>query len=156
MLHNDDVFLTKDGLQELTDELRNLKEEKLPKLIERVAKARSFGDLSENSEYTNSREDLSFVEGRIEEIEEIISKAKVIQANPSNNEVVSLGSKVTVQLNGKQHVFTVVGEWEADPAEKKISQDSPLGRALIGKRKGEEVQVEAPAGKVNYTILKVH
>ena len=157
MDNKNDIFLTAEGRKELEEELKELKNIKLPALIERVAKARSFGDLSENTEYTNAREDLSFIEGRIDEVQEILSRAQTIKAVSNNaKNAVSLGSKVTLKVKGKEHTFTVVGEWEADPKEKKISQDSPLGKALMGKKVGSEVEVEAPAGKIHYTIHKIH
>lgn len=151
-----DFYLTNEGLKELKAELKILVEKKRPDLIDRVATARSHGDLSENSEYTAAREDLAFVEGRIGEIEELINKAKLIKTKTTNNSVVQLGCKVTVKVNGKAQTFEVVGEWEADPLEQKISHTSPLGQALIGKKKGEKVEIEAPAGKVTYSILKIH
>lgn len=151
-----DVYMTSEGLKELKEELRALVEQKRPALIDRVATARAHGDLSENSEYTAAREDLAFVEGRIEEIEILIAKAKLIKNNHSANNTVTLGCKVTVKVNGKEQTFEVVGEWEADPLEQKISHTSPLGQALLGKGKGDQVEIEAPAGKVTYHILKIH
>jgi len=152
-----DLYFTKDGLKELKAELKQLQKEKLPKLIKRVALARSFGDLSENSEYTASREELSFTEGRVEELETIIRKAKVISnTKKSGTKQVKLGCKVTVKVNGKKHTYEVVGEWEADPLQKKISHTSPLGKALLDKKKGDKIEIEAPAGKVNYHIQKIH
>lgn len=150
-----DIFLTPDGLKELKEELRILAEEKRPALIDRVATARSHGDLSENSEYTAAREDLAFVEGRIEEIEELINQAKLIKNDSGHNDEVKLGCKVTLKINGEAQTFELVGEWEADPLAQKISHTSPLGQALIGKRKGEQVEIEAPAGKVTYHILEI-
>ncbi len=153
----DEIYLTKQGREDLEKELRQLKDVKLPQLIDRVAKARSFGDLSENSEYANAREDLAFVEGRIDEIEEILNKAQIIKkSNSKKGNAVSIGSIVTLKIKNKEMTFTVVGEWEADPNEKKISRDSPLGRALIGKKEGEQAEVEAPAGKIVYTVHKIH
>ncbi|MDZ7587000.1 MAG: transcription elongation factor GreA [Patescibacteria group bacterium] len=151
-----DVYVTSKGLKELKEELRVLAEEKRPALIDRVATARAHGDLSENSEYTAAREDLAFIEGRIEEIEVLIAKAKLIKNNHSANNEVVLGCKVTVKVNDKEQTFEVVGEWEADPLEQKISHTSPLGQALLGKKNGEKVEFEAPAGKVTYHILKIH
>lgn len=152
------VFLTKEGIDELKKELQTMTSQKQPELIKRVATARDFGDLSENTEYANAREELSFVEGRIAELEEILAKAKVIVENGNNKKScgVALGSKVTVNVNGTKHVFTVVGEWEADPLAKRISHSSPLGKALLGKKIGDKVEVEAPAGKILYEILKIH
>jgi transcription elongation factor GreA len=155
-MNQQDVYVTGEGLKELKEELRVLAEKKRPALIERVATARGHGDLTENSEYTAAREDLAFVEGRIEEIEVLIAKAKLIKNSHSDNNKVALGCKVTVKVNGKEQTFEVVGEWEADPLEQKISHTSPLGQALLGKGKGEKVEIEAPAGKVTYHILKIH
>jgi transcription elongation factor GreA len=151
------VYLTKDGLATLEKELEQLKKVKLPKLVKRVAVARDNGDLSENAEYSSAREELSFLEGRLDELEDILAHAKIIKkTNGNGNKQVSLGSQITVKVNNGEHVFTIVGEWEADPMEKKISHDSPLGKALIGKKEGEEVEVEAPAGRVVYQIVKIH
>ena len=155
-MNQQDVYVTGEGLKELKEELRILAAEKRPALIDRVATARAHGDLSENSEYTAAREDLAFIEGRIEEIEALIAKAKLIKSNHSANNRVVLGCKVTVKVNGKEQTFEVVGEWEADPLEQKISHTSPLGQALLGKKSGEKVEIEAPAGKVTYHILKIH
>lgn len=155
---NEEVFLTQEGLEDLKKELKELTESKKPELIKRVARARDFGDLSENAEYTNAREELSFIDGRIVELEELMIKAKVIveeKGGKNHRQAVVLGSKVTVSVNGTKHVFNVVGEWEADPANKKISHSSPLGKALLGKKSGDKVEVEAPAGKLIYTIIKI-
>lgn len=149
------VSLTQDGYAELVAELKELKDNKLPAAIDRVARARDFGDLSENSEYQNARENLSFLEGRIEELEDLVSRAKIIKAKKTSKKAVTLGSKVTVNGGGKTHTFTIVGEYEADPTEKKISHDSPLGKALLGKKIGEEVEYEAPVGKILYQIKRI-
>lgn len=149
------VHLTLEGLKEIKNELDNLENDKRPKAVERVARARDFGDLSENSEYHQARDDLSFIDGRIEELQEIINKAQVIDNRRSKSSV-DVGCKVTLSGNGKKHTYTVVGEWEADPKEKKISHQSPLGKALVGKKVGEEVEFEAPAGKILYKIHKIH
>jgi len=148
-----DVYLTNEGLKELKEELRVLVEEKKPALLERVAIARAHGDLSENSEYAAAREDLAFTESRIEEIETLILKAKIIKNKKAKE--VKLGTKVTVKNNGKTLTFELVGEWEANPLEQKISHTSPLGQALIGKKTGEKVEIEAPAGKIIYQIQKI-
>jgi transcription elongation factor GreA len=150
-----DFHLTSRGLKELKAELKKLVDEKRPRLIKRVAVARNHGDLSENSEYTAAREDLAFVEGRIDELEELITKAKLIKTKKTKDEV-KLGCKVTVKVNGKKQTFELVGEWEADPLEQKISHTSPLGKALLGKKKNDKVKIEAPAGKVTYHIQKIH
>lgn len=152
------VHLTREGRDEIAQELKLLKDAKLPKAIDRVARARDFGDLSENAEYHSAREDLSFIEGRIEEIEDLLHRSKLINGSQVKGKTkqVKLGSKVTVRANGKSHIFTVVGEWEADPTNKKISHQSPLGKALVGKKVKEKVKIEAPAGKIQYIITKIH
>lgn len=152
-----DVQLTQDGYNQILEELKELKEQKLPKAIERVATARSYGDLSENAEYHSAREDLSYIEGRVEELEILISKAKVINTTNAKKkkEAVDLGSTVTLKVGNAKHVYSIVGEWEANPQEKKISHQSPLGKALLGKKKGEAVEIEVPAGKVKYVVVSV-
>lgn len=153
---NKKIYLTKEGLEELKKEFEDLSKNKRPDVLARVSQARSMGDLSENAEYVAAREELSFVDGRLDELEELIKQAVLIQETHSKgNHTIKLGSTVAVTVKGKKEVFTVVGEWEADPQDKKISHESPLGKALIGKSVGEKVEVEAPAGKVVYTISSV-
>ncbi|MCH7951921.1 transcription elongation factor GreA [Patescibacteria group bacterium] len=149
------VHLTPQGFNELKLELKEHKENKRSQAVERVARARDFGDLTENSEYHQARDELAFIDGRIEELEELISKVAIIDGKKKRT-TVDLGCKVTIHGNGKSHTYTIVGEWEADPKEKKISHQSPLGKALVGKKKGDEVEIEAPAGKVLYMIQKIH
>lgn len=148
------VQLTKEGREALQNELNELKKVKLPAVLERVAAARAEGDLSENSSYIFGKQEQEFIEGRIAELEDIISGATMVKAT-SGNGIVDIGCRVTVAAGSLKHVFTVVGDWEANPAEKKISGNSPLGMALIGKRVGEKAEVQAPAGKVVYTIVGI-
>lgn len=151
------IYLTKEGLGELKKEYEELSKVKRPDVLARVSQARSMGDLSENAEYVAAREELSFIDGRIDELEELIKQAVLIQeSHVKGGQVVKLGSTVTVNVKGKKEIFTVVGEWEADPKDKKISHESPLGKALIGKKVGEKIEVEAPAGKLGYTIVSVN
>ncbi len=151
-----DVQLTQEGYDHIVVELKLLKEEKLPIAIQRVAVARSFGDLSENTEYHSAREDLSFIEGRVAELEALKANAKIIKNGKKNsNGKVDLGSTVTLKVGREKHVYHIVGEWEANPQEKKISHQSPLGKALLGKGKGEEVEIEVPAGKLKYVVISV-
>jgi transcription elongation factor GreA len=150
------IYLTKEGLDELKKEFDELTKSKRPDVLSRVSQARSMGDLSENAEYVAAREELSFIDGRIDELEELIKQAVLIsEPHGKGGQVVKLGSKVTVDIKGKKEVFMVVGEWEADPTEKKISHESPLGKSLLGKKVGEKVEVEAPAGTVIYTIVSL-
>lgn len=152
------IYLTKDGLEELRKEFDDLSKTKRPDVLSRVSQARSMGDLSENAEYVAARDELSFIDGRIDELDELLKQAVLIAEshNKNTNHIVKLGSKVTLTVKGKKEDFMVVGEWEADPNEKKISHESPLGKALIGKKVGEKIEVEAPAGKVLYTIVSVN
>lgn len=147
------VIITKEGLSELKNELLELSEKKRPDVVSRLALARGQGDLSENSEYAAAKQDLSFIDGRIAELELVISEAKVIISHPKAK--IDVGCKVTLHVNGKKDIYTIVGEWEANPFEKKISHSSPLGKALLGKRVGEKVEVEAPIGKIIYKIISI-
>lgn len=154
----DQIYLTKDGLEELKKEHEGLIKARRPEIVERVSQARNLGDLSENAEYVAAREELSFIDGRIGELEELLKHTKLIQANhtrSASKRTVDLGSKVTLHKDGKKEVYLVVGEWEADPAEKKISHESPLGKALIGRKVGDKVEVEAPAGRILYKIVDI-
>lgn len=147
------VILTKEGLATLKAEHQELVEVKRPAAVARLADARDQGDLSENSEYSSAKQDLAFMDGRIEELEEILHDAKLVTTHSKGS--VDVGCKVTLHIHGKEEVFSIVGEWEADPMAKKISHESPLGKALIGKKVGEKVEVEAPAGKVLYKVLRI-
>ena len=150
------VKVTKQGLETLKKEHDELLNTKRPKLVERLSYARSQGDLSENSDYQSAREELEFLDGRIEELEEVIKNSKVVgNSGKGGNGGIEVGTKVTVKVNGKENTFDIVGEWEADPINKKIAHDSPLGLALVGKKVGDKAEVEAPAGKVTYEILAV-
>lgn len=148
------VQITKQGLISLQKELDELVDVKRPKLVERLSYARSQGDLAENNDYASAKEELEFMDGRISELEEVLKNAKVVTYSGKGNGV-AIGTTVTVKYNGNKNVFEIVGEWEADPANKKISHESPLGKALCGKKVGEKVRVEAPAGKVTYEILEI-
>jgi transcription elongation factor GreA len=151
------VQLTQQGYDDLVAELEELKSVKLPKVIKRVAEARAHGDLSENAEYTNSKEEQQFIESRISEIEDIINTAQIVKSTKSKT-AIGMGSEVTVHIKGKaSKTFTyhLVGEYEADPMDGKISIESPLGKALKGKKKGDEAKVKAPAGEITYVIKEI-
>ncbi len=152
------IYLTEKGLDELKKEYDDLMNGRRPEILTRLSDARNQGDLSENAEYAAAREELSFVDGRIEELEELLRQATLIKEDAhkaGGKKTVVLGSKVTLHVDGKKEAFTVVGEWEADPAEKKISHESPLGKALLGKMVGDKIEVEAPAGKILYKITTI-
>ncbi|HEX9817817.1 MAG TPA: transcription elongation factor GreA [Patescibacteria group bacterium] len=153
----DKVQLTREGLEELKSELKQLKEEKLPQIIERVSSARDQGDLSENADYHSAKEEQNFVETRISEIEDILANSMVVRGTRSQTQV-GIGSRVETYLKGKASktfTFEVVGEFEADPEENKISSVSPLGKALLDKKKGDEAIVLAPAGEVVYVVKNI-
>lgn len=149
--------MTKEGKQKLENELDQLKAVKRKEVVERIKIARSFGDLSENSEYDSAKEEQAFVEGRITTLENMIRNAKIIEENELDSDNVSLGKSVTfVELpNGDEETYTIVGSAEADPFEGKISNDSPIARCLIGKTIGDEVTVQTPGGEMNVRIVSI-
>ena len=148
------IQLTKQGYEELQKERQDLLKNKKPQAIDRLGKARSMGDLSENSEYNAAKDGLAFVEGRIQEIEEIFKQATVVENHASGNKV-ELGTSVLVKVDGRKELFQSVGEFEADPMNKKLSQNSPIGQALINKKVGDLVEVNVPTGKIQYQILEI-
>ena len=147
--------VTQVGLDALKIELDELVNIKRPKVIERLEHARQEGDLSENSDYTNAKEELEFLDGRIDELKHVVENATVIKIKNGSSSKVSVGATVVLTSNGDRHEYKIVGEWEADPMQKKISHESPLGKQLVGKRVGDKVEVEAPAGKVVYKIIEI-
>jgi transcription elongation factor GreA len=147
------LYLTKEGLEKLKAELHELKEVKRPKNIDMIKEAREMGDISENAMYDAAREEQGFIEGRITELEEILRTAVITETTKKG--IIGVGSKVTVHIDGGEETFHIVGAPEADPINKKISHESPLGVSMLGKKIGEQVEVEAPMGKLKYTILKI-
>lgn len=150
-------YLTQQGLEELKKEHKELVEIKRPKIVTRLSRARDMGDLSENAEYTAARDELELTDRRIDELEILLKTVTVIKGSPQGNKskAAVLGSKVTVEIEGKKEVFMIVGEWESNPAEKKISNESPLGKALLDKSVGYTVEIEAPKGKMTYKIISI-
>ncbi len=149
------VQLTKNGYENLKKELEELENVKRKKAIDRLQKARAMGDLSENSEYTAAKEDLEFIERRITEIKEILHDAQIIEVDKNGKKIVQIGSSVIVEINGKKESFQIVGDFEANPMEKKLSHTSPIGQALINKKEGDWVEISAPAGKIKYKIVEI-
>lgn len=149
------IYLTPEALENFKKEYQSLTEMRRPRAVERISESRVLGDLAENSEYTQAKQDLAFIDGRIAELEGVFVKAVLIDKGHKSCQKVDLGCRVTVELKGRKGVFQLVGEWEADPASQKISHESPLGQALIGKKVGDKVEVEAPVGKITYTILSI-
>ena len=151
------MLYTQQGYQELVDELQYLKIEKREKIKNDIAVARSFGDLSENSEYDEARNEQAKNEARIKDLEELLENAVILDESSIDTSVVSLGSNVKVYNNAMamEMTYDLVGSNEANPMEGKISDQSPIGAALIGKRAGDEIEVEVPNGTVSMKILEV-
>lgn len=148
-------YMSKEKIEELKAELLDLKNNKAPQLRKRIDEARQMGDLSENAEYHQAREELAWVQSRIGEINAILDNAQIIAAGGDGSIFVSIGSTVRVEINSKEKEFIIVGAQEANPLEGKISNESPLGSALLGKKKGDKIEVLVPAGVQVYKILKV-
>ncbi len=148
-------LLTQEGLMKLNEELKVLVNEKRKEVIERIREAAAHGDLSENADYAQAREEQSFIEGRIQEIEDMIKNAEIITASTQHS-TVTIGSTVKVKTNGQEKTYAIVGSNEANPTEGKISNESLVGRALLGKKAGDKIKVTAPAGEVEYEILSIN
>lgn len=147
-----DYQLTRDGRTELEKELEELKARR-GEIAEKIKAARDFGDLSENAEYDAARDEQAQVESRIAEIEDILLNSSLITT--TNNGTIALGSKVTLTSDKGTVTYTLVSSVEADPAEKKISDESPIGRALVGKKKGDKVEIKTPSGAMSFTVQDV-
>ena len=149
------MLYTQQGYQELVDELHYLKHEKREKIKNDIAVARSFGDLSENSEYDEARNEQAKNEARIKELEELVENAVILDESNIDISVVSLGATVKVSSPMGEVVYDLVGSNESNPMEGKISDQSPIGAALIGKRAGDTVSVETPGGSIEMKVLEV-
>ncbi|MBU6141638.1 transcription elongation factor GreA [Patescibacteria group bacterium] len=147
-------YVSKEKLEELKNELADLKGRRRIEVGERLKRAKELGDLSENSEYFEAREEQAQVEARIGELEELIKNAQIIEKSASTTNV-SVGSAIEVKKDGKAMQFTIVGSNEANPTAGMISNESPLGRAFLGKKVGDTVVVAIPKGKVSYTIVSI-
>ncbi|MDD5623746.1 MAG: transcription elongation factor GreA [Candidatus Peribacteraceae bacterium] len=157
---DEQTLVTKEGLKKLTEELTYLKTTRRKEVAQRLKEAISYGDLSENSEYEEAKNEQAFVEGRILELERKIKNAKIIADKKTDHrgKEVEIGSSVTVRnktTREEPETYTIVGATEADPIERKISNESPLGKAFLGKKKDDVVEVNAPNGIFRYEILKV-
>lgn len=149
------VLLTQEGLQKLNHELDELLRVKRPRVLERIQEAREFGDLMENSGYDAAKDEQSIIEGRIQELQNILAKAKIIESSSQKNDFVVIGSTVAVEADGQVDEFTIVGSLEADPSKKKISNESPVGQALLGAKAGEVVEVTTPIVRARYKIIEI-
>lgn len=147
-------IFTKEGLDNLRAEYDELTKIQRPNITKRIQSAREFGDLAENSEYDAAKEEQSLLEARISQLEEVLPKAQLIHS-PQNSDFVVIGSKVVVEMNDEIHEFSIVGSMEADPAEKKISNESPVGKALLGLKSGEHIEVAFGPVKSNIKVLEI-
>ncbi len=152
-MHDRPYFVSQEGLEKMKQELHYLKTEKRRELAERIEKAKELGDLRENADYQEAKDELMAVEGRVLELDDALKRAEIIENQQTG--MVTLGSKVEVEYNGKQKEFTLVGSHEANPLKGLVSNESPLGMALLGKKTGDTAEVKAPAGVVRYLILSV-
>jgi transcription elongation factor GreA len=149
-------YLTQEGKIRLQAELENLKGPKRDELSKRLRSAIQMGDLSENADYHKAKEDQAFLEGRIQELEYILRNVVIIEENGHKHDIVEIGATVTVQEEDyPEEIYFMVGSQEADPMNGRISNESPIGQALLGKKAGEVVTVEAPAGSLQLKILKI-
>lgn len=152
----DEKYLTEEGAAELRRELDELKHVKRPALAAKLKEAISQGDLSENADYHDAKEQQAFLEGRIQYLEGLLHSAVIVSDNGKQNHVVHVGSEVIVEEKGQPpETFFIVGAAEANPREGKISNESPMGRALMGKRVGDKVTVDAPAGQLTFKIKAI-
>jgi len=149
------TYLTKEGYQKLQDELENLRTAKRQEVADRLHEAMEGGELIENAEYEAAKNEQAFVEGRIQELEMLLAAAHVIDGHPTDPSTVQVGDTVTIQPEeGQPEEYTIVGAAEADPRAGKISNESPLGRALLNHRPGDVISVDAPGGAFKVTLLK--
>jgi len=154
---NKEVILTQNGLKELEEELEHLKSVKRKEVASRIKLAIDFGDISENSEYEEAKNEQAFIEGRIITLEKMLRNARLIDEKEIDTEVVSVGSKVTIKdlEFDEEFEYTIVGSAEANPGDNKISNESPVGKAILGKPVGSVVEVDVPAGAIKYKIIDI-
>ena len=148
------TYISADGLDKLKAELEEMLAVRRPEIAQRIHDAKEHGDLSENAEYEDAKNEQAFVEGRIQTLEAMIKNAAIIDEHGSTDHV-GIGSTVKVDGEDGPQTFSIVGSAEAKPAEGRISNESPVGRALLGRRKGEKVVVKVPAGDFSYTIVDI-
>ena len=148
------TYISKDGLEKLRHELEEMVSIRRPEIAQRIHDAKEHGDLSENAEYEDAKNEQAFVEGRIQTLEALIKNATLIDEHHSNDHV-QIGSTVKVSGPDGSQSYTIVGSTEANPTEGRISNESPVGRALLGKKKGEKVVVKVPAGDFTYKITSI-
>ncbi len=147
-------YMSQDKLNELNAELKQLKEEKITALAKRIDEAKQMGDLSENAEYQTAREDMAWAKSRVGELNKIIDNSEII-AISGKGDVVTIGSTIKVLIKDLEKEYIIVGPQEANPLKGKISNESPLGNAFLGKKKGDKIKITVPAGELEYKILDI-
>jgi len=155
---NDQInYITKEGFEKLKEELHQLKTVKRKEVAFRIQQAKELGDLSENAEYTEAKNEQAFLEGRIAELENVMKNAQIIDKMKLSHSggTVQVGATMKVRVAGRETEFSIVGSQEADPKQGKISNESPLGRALLGRMPGDTVDVRTPSGMMQYEIIKI-
>jgi transcription elongation factor GreA len=152
-----EVMLTEEGLKQLQEEVDHLSTVKRDEVAERIREARDFGDISENSEYDDAKNEQAMLEHRISVLQEKLRRARVIKESDIDTDKVSIGSTVTLKdkERGEVRVYTLVGSAEADPSKAKLSNESPVGQAIIGKRVGDVVTVPVPVGSLSYEVIAI-
>jgi len=147
------IYVTQKGLKSLKDEYEQLVNVRRKEVAEKLRKARELGDVSENAAYDAARNEQAFIEGRFEELDALLKRVEVIEGTKAGK--IAIGSQVKVHLDGNDREFYIVGTTEADPGNGRISHKSPLGQALMGKKVGDKIEVEAPVGKLTYHIREI-
>ena len=155
MAENKEYILTRDGKAELEKELDTLKNVTRKEISAKIKEARSFGDLSENAEYDEAKKEQAEVESRIGQIETMLKYARVIDSEDIKSDIVTLGSRVTLNIFGSEEQYTIVGSTEADPYKNKLSYESPIGAACLNHAVGETVQAQTPSGPLDFTIIAI-
>ena len=152
-----EVVLTEEGYNKLKEEIEHLQTGKVPEVAQRIKEAREFGDISENSEYDDAKNEQAQVAARISHLEQQLRNARVVDAEQVSTESVSIGARVTLKdlATRKNTEYSVVGSAEADPRNHRLSSESPLGKAILGKKKGEKITVTTPRGALEYQVMKI-
>lgn len=154
-MREQNTFITQEGLQKLKKELEELKNVKRKEIAERIQEAKELGDLSENAEYVEAKNEQAFVEGRLLEIESILKHATIIKQKSKSSNKVEIGSKIKIEDSGQTREYSIVGSSEADPADGKISNESPLGQAFVGKKVGDIIEIKVPQGSKKFKIIAI-
>src|SRR5918997_1552869 len=153
-MNNKPAYLSREGLEKLREELEELVNVRRAEVAGRIHEAKEHGDVTENAEYEDAKNEQAFVEGRIQTLSALIKNAVIIDENHSTTHV-QIGSTVEIEADGSKETYTIVGAAEAAPAEGRISNESPVGRALLGRKKGDTITVAIPAGSSEYRIVKI-